>query len=151
MKKETTVPLKYGFNIAITLIAYFLIVKLFGLHENPWLRLFNGVIMSYGLYSSIKAYKIRDVQGFTYFEGFKIGIKSGFLATMLFTLFMGIYMFHVNPGFVDVIMSEWKSDYQNGAGILMFVLLVEGFASTLVLTLAFMQLFKKTWNISEKK
>jgi len=64
---------------------------------------------------------------------------------------MGIYMFHINPDFVDVIMSAWKSDYENGAGILMFVLLVEGFASTLVLTLAFMQLFKKTWNISEKK
>jgi hypothetical protein len=151
MKKETTVPLKYGFNIAITLIAYFLIVKLFGLHENPWMRLFNGAIMAYGLYSSIKAYKIRDVEGFTYFEGFKIGIKAGFLATILFTLFMGIYMFHINPDFVDVIMSEWKSDYENGAGILMFVLLVEGFASTLVLTLAFMQLFKKTWNIPEKK
>ncbi|MDT8415531.1 MAG: DUF4199 domain-containing protein [Flavobacteriaceae bacterium] len=147
MKNETVVPLKYGFQIAISLIAYFLIVRLFNSHENPWLRLFNGVIMAHGIFLAIRSYKRRDTDGFTYFEGFKIGVKTGFLTTFVFVAFMGLYMFHVDPTFVDVVMADWKSEYDNGAGILIFVLLIEGITSTLVLTLTFMQLFKKSWNV----
>lgn len=147
MKNETIVPLKYGFQVAISLIAYFLIVRLFGLHENPWLRLFNGVIMAHGLFLAIRSYKRRDLDGFTYFEGFKIGVKTGFLTTFVFVLFMALYMFHIDPAFADSVMVDWKSEYDNGAGILVIVLLIEGITSTLVLTLMFMQLFKKSWNM----
>lgn len=147
MKNETIVPLKYGLQVAISLIAYFLIVRLFGLHENPWLRLFNGLIMAHGIFMAIRSYKRRDFDGFTYFEGFKIGVKTGFLTTFVFVLFMALYMFHIDPGFADIVMADWKSEYDNGAGILVIVLLIEGITSTLVLTLMFMQLFKKSWNV----
>ena len=54
MIKEIGSPLRYALFIAGGLIAYFLILKGFGLHENPWLRMFNGFVVALGIYSSIR-------------------------------------------------------------------------------------------------
>ncbi|WP_224484095.1 DUF4199 domain-containing protein [Robertkochia aurantiaca] len=140
------IHIRYGLVMAVALIAYFLIVKLFGLHENPWLRLLNGVIMAYGLYSAIRYRRVLEGSDFSYYKGFKTGIYAGFLATLIFVGFMAVYMFHLDPDFPESIMTTWMKDYNQGPGILIFILTVEGFASTVVLTLAFMQKFKPSWN-----
>ena len=67
--------IKYGGFIALGLILYFLIVRMFGLHENPWLRLFNGVIVAFGIYKTIKDIKKENGTSFNYFEGFKERIE----------------------------------------------------------------------------
>jgi len=140
--------LKYGGIIALTLIGYFLMVKLLGLHENPWLRLLNGIIMGYGLYRVIKDYKLRKGNAFYYFDGFKLAILAGFVATMIFALFMGIYMFHIDTFFVENLMNTWLDNYAESPAILLFIILIEGFASSVVLSLLFMQKFKPSWNIT---
>ena len=53
MNTSFSVALRYGLFVTIALIAYFLVLRLFGLHENPWLRLFNGLAMAAGIYYSI--------------------------------------------------------------------------------------------------
>lgn len=140
--------LKYGGFIAAALILYFLVVRLIGMHENPWLRLLNGIIVAYGIYSAIKNLKAETGVKFNYFEGFKIGIFAGFIATLLFTLFMGIYIFHIDTAFAEKIMAMGLGSYATEPGILLFIILIEGFASTVVLSLLFMQKFKPSWNIS---
>ncbi|MCQ0111621.1 Protein of unknown function [Zhouia amylolytica] len=137
---------RYGAIIAIVLIAYFLIVRLFGLHENPWLRVLNGVIVAYGIYAAIRFRRLTEGEKFNYYSGFRTGIFTGFIATLLFVGFMALYMFHIDPEFPKAIMKGWIEEYYQGPGILVFVLIVEGFASTVVLTLAFMQKFKPSWN-----
>ncbi|TRZ45799.1 DUF4199 domain-containing protein [Robertkochia solimangrovi] len=138
--------IRFGIFIAIGLIAYFLILKLIGLHENPWLRISNGAIVAYGIYSVIRIRRLIEGDKFDYYKGFKTGIFTGFLATLIFVGFMAIYMFHIDKEFPKLIMESWMKDYNQGPGILIFILLVEGFASTVVLTLAFMQKFKPSWN-----
>ena len=140
--------LKYGGFIAAVLILYFLVVRLIGMHENPWLRLLNGFIVAYGIYSAIKNLKAEAGVKFNYFEGFKIGIFAGFIATLLFTLFMGIYIFHIDTAFAEKIMAMGLGSYATEPGILLFIILIEGFASTVILSLLFMQKFKPSWNIS---
>lgn len=135
--------------IAAVLIAYFLVVRLFGMHENPWLRLLNGAIMGYGIYAAIRFRRILEGEAFGYYNGFKTGIYTGFLATLVFVAFMAVYMYHVDPSFAGRILESWMEDYNQGPGILLFVLVVEGFASTVVLTLAFMQKFKPSWNLKK--
>ncbi len=137
---------RYGIVIALVLIAYFLILKLFGLHENTWLRLINGAIVAYGIYAVIRYRRILEGDKFQYYSGFKTGVYAGFLATLIFVAFMSVYMYHLDITFVENVMKSWASDYNQGPGILLFVLVVEGFASTVVLTLAFMQKFKPSWN-----
>lgn len=140
------IHIRYGIIIAIVLIAYFLILRVFGLHENPWLRLLNGAIMAYGIYAVIRLKKLLQGDKFEYYSGFKTGIYTGFLATIIFVACMSVYMFHLDPGFPEKIMKGWMEDYNQGPGILVFILTVEGFASTVILTLTFMQKFKPSWN-----
>ncbi len=143
--------LRFGLVIALLLIGYFLLVKAFGWHENPWLRLVNGIIVGFGLYEVIRIRKLEKGKDFEYFDGFKTGIYTGFVATIVFTFFMGIYMFHLNPTFPSVILDQWMSGYFQGPGILLFILALEGFASSVVLSLTFMQRFKPSWNAKKSE
>lgn len=151
MTMSVRVALRYGIFMAITLIAYFLTVKLFDLHENPWLRLFNGVVMAAGIALAIKHFKLIDTEGLSYVNGIKIGIISGFTATVIFTFFMAIYMFHLDPEFTQTILEEWLRNYDSGPAILVFIIFLEGISSSVVLSLALMQVFKKSYSEQQKK
>ncbi len=74
---------------------------------------------------------------------------TGFVATLSFVLFMRIYMFHIDPRFPEKVMENWIVNYNQGPGILLFVLTIEGLASSMVLTLIFMQKFKPSWNMTK--
>ncbi|MBC8755580.1 DUF4199 domain-containing protein [Kordia sp. YSTF-M3] len=147
MEKKTV---KYGSFIALGLIVYFLTVRLLGMHENPWLRILNGVIVAFGIYKVIKDVKAQRGVHFNYFDGFKAGIISGFVATLIFTLFMGIYIFHIDTAFAEKIMAMSLGSVATEPGLLLFIILIEGFASTVILSLLFMQKFKPSWNIPNK-
>lgn len=151
MNASLRVAVKYGLFICSALIAYFLVLKLFGLHTNPMFRLFNGVIMAVGLYFAIKYYKMMTGDSFTYVDGFKTGLLTGFIATIIFAVVMGIYAFHLDTEFAHIILKDWLNDTSQGAGILIVIILVEGLASTVVLTLTFMQLFKKSQNVGQQE
>ena len=151
MNASTKISIRYGLITAILLIAYFLILKLMGLHLNPWFRFFNGLIMAFGIYTVIKQYKLIKGNDFTYTNGFKTGLITGFLATFVFAVFMGIYMFHLDVEFMNTLLKEWFQDYSSGGGILIFVILVEGLSSTAILTLTFMQIFKISQKVPQNK
>lgn len=151
MNASAKISIKYGLITAILLIAYFLILRLMGLHTNPWFRLVNGFIMAFGIYAVIKQYKYMTGDGFTYINGFKTGLVTGFLATFVFALFMGIYMFHLDVEFMHLLLKDWFQDYSRGGGILIFVILIEGLSSTTILTLTFMQIFKISKNVPQIK
>lgn len=151
MNASLRVAVKYGLFVSSALIAYFLLVKLFGMHENPWLRVFNGAIMAAGIYFSIKYYKMMTGNSFTYVDGFKTGLLTGFFATAIFTFVMGVYVFHLDNEFARTILKDWFEDTDQGAGILIIIILIEGLASTAVLTLACMQIFKKSQNVGQQE
>ncbi|OMP32719.1 MULTISPECIES: DUF4199 domain-containing protein [Mangrovimonas] len=146
MKTPFSVSVKFGIIIAVGLTAYFLLVRLVGLHQNPWLRLFNGIIMAAGIYYAIKNYKLASEEAFTYIDGFKTGLMSGVVGTLIFTGFMAVYMYHIDPEFTKYLLGEWFGNYGAGPGILVFIILIEGLTSSIVLTLSFMQIFKKSYN-----
>jgi len=149
--KKFKIPIKYGIAIAVGLIAYFLVLSLFGAHKNPFFSLFNGVIMAFGMYEAIKNYRLEKGSKFKYQKGFMTGLLTGFNATIIFTVFFGIYSTEINPDFFNELLTMWRSDYDTSVGIILFFVAVMGFATTFVLTLAFMQLFKDSWNTIEAK
>lgn len=151
MNRSLSVALKYGLIVTASLITYFLILRIFDMHNNPWLRLGNGVFMALGIYFAIKNYKHKYNSSFTYVDGFKTGLLTGFIATGVFILFMAIYMFHLDPEFTQGILKEWVEDSDQGGGLLIIVLLVEGLASTAILTLTCMQIFKKSQHVGQQE
>ena len=146
---KLSIPVKYGVAIAAGLIAYFLILSIFGANRYPIFSLFNGVIMGVGMYAAIKNYREKKANKFKFQKGFMASLLTGFNATIIFTIFFGFYATEFNPGFLDELITVWIKDYNTSIGIVLFVVAVMGFATSLVLTLAYMQLFKQSWNTKE--
>lgn len=151
MNRSLSVALKYGLFVAVSLIAYFLILRLFDLHNNIWFRLANGLFMAAGIYFAIKNYKLKHDAEFTYVDGFKTGLLTGFIATGCFIVFMAIYIFHLDKEFAPNIMKHWFNSGDQVGGLLIMIILVEGLASSAILTLTFMQIFKKSQHVGQQE
>ena len=147
---KISIPVKYGVAISIILIAYFLICTLFGVHINPIYSLFNNFIMGIGLYTALKQYRLHPDGKLNYQKGFVIGLLTGFYATVIFTIFFAIYSTEINPEFLNQLLPMWRGTYSTSTGMIIFAVAVMGFATTLVLTLTFMQLLKDSWNLKKR-
>jgi uncharacterized membrane protein len=137
--------LKYGIGIAIAMIAYFLLTKLMGLHQYPVLSALNGVIIGVGIFFSLRSYKA-DSESFKYQDGFQLGLFTGGLATVMFSVFMAVYIFQIDTQFAEAVLDTWNLNFNKGSLILILSLVIMGFSTSFILTLAFMQLLKESWN-----
>ncbi|MEJ2162138.1 MAG: DUF4199 domain-containing protein [Robiginitalea sp.] len=141
-----TLPVRFGLAASGSLIAYFLILSLFDLHTNVFYSLFNGVITGFGIFEAIKYYKLELGDEFTYGKGFAAGITVGFVATIIFTIFFAFYSTEVNQDFLPNLSTTFFKDFKSFEAIVFLTVAVMGFATSLVLTLTFMQLFKPSYN-----
>ncbi len=138
---------KYGFIIAISLIAYFLFMKLFGLHQYPALSIFNAVLFGGGIYRAIKTH-MRDNPNYKYQDLWQAGFMSGAIATIIFTAFMAVYMYQIDTVFASEMLTGWGLNYNAGVVIMLFSMVLMGMSTSIVCVLTFMQRFKKSWNPS---
>ena len=139
---KIALPVRFGFAASGSLIAYFLMLSLVGLHTNIFYSLFNGVITGFAIYEAIKYFRLQEKEQFNYGTGFKAGLITGFVATILFTIFFAIYATEIAPEFLEQLSAQWFSSYASFEAIVFFTVAIMGFATTVVLTLSFMQLFK---------
>jgi len=142
-------PVRFGIATSGSLIAYFLILSLFELHTNVFYSLFNGIITGFGIYEAIKYLRIQNRATFNYGRGFTAGIVTGFVATLIFTIFFAFYATEINIDFLPQLSEQWFKNENTGAGIVFFTVAIMGFATSLVLTLSFMQLFKSSNNLKK--
>lgn len=149
--KNLKIPIKFGIVIAIGLIVYFLITSIFGAHTNPLFSLLNPLIVGIGMFAAIKHYRKKRGSKFKYQKGFRTGLVTGFLATIIFTIFFAFYATEIQPDFIEKLLSTWDSDWYINIGMVIFTVALMGFATSVVLTLAFMQLLKDSWNTKEGK
>jgi hypothetical protein len=143
-------PVRFGIATSGSLIAYFLVLSLFDLHTNVFYSLFNGVITGFGIYEAIKYYRLELGREFTYGKGFVAGVTVGFIATVIFTIFFAFYSTEVNTDFLPNLSTTFFKDFRSFEAIVFFTVAIMGFATTLVLTLSFMQLFKQSNNPGKK-
>ncbi|ASV30473.1 DUF4199 domain-containing protein [Maribacter cobaltidurans] len=148
--KNLTLPIRFGIVTSACLIAYFLVLALLGLHTNVFYSLFNALITGFGVYETIKYLKIKEPETFDYGKGFMGGLITGGIATIIFTLFFALYSTELAPGFLEELSTKWAKEYENFEAIVFLVVATMGFVTTLVLTLAFMQLFKSSNNLKRR-
>ncbi len=147
--KNVALPIRFGIAASGSLIAYFLILSLVDLHTNVFYSLFNGVITGFAIFEAIKYFRIQENENFTYATGFRAGLVTGFIATLIFTIFFAIYSTEIDPEFLEHLSSQWFSNFEGFEAIVFFTVAIMGFATSLVLTLSFMQLFKSSKNTSK--
>ena len=148
--KNFALPIRFGLATSGILIGYFLVLSLVDLHTNVFYSLFNGVITGFGIYEALRYYKLEQGAAFTYAKGFMAGLTVGFTATVVFTLFFAFYSTEINTGFLPALSTSFFDDFRHFEAIVFFTVAIMGFATTLVLTLAFMQLFKRSNNPRQK-
>jgi len=139
---KRTVP--YAFYTAGALIAYFFLMKIFGLERNFYLRIFNFFIMGAGIFFLYRNSLVKDNNEHS---GYLQSLMSGALLTIIsvavFIVFLGLYIRFLDPQFLEVLGSSglWPV---SGVSISQVVIgiLIEGISSGFMLSFILMQYFK---------
>ncbi len=138
--KSINTSLKFGFLTAVILILYFLFLGLLGLNTIPAFSFVNAAICAVGISLSIKNLKEKRKQGMDYITGFKTGLLTGIFATIVFAIFFISYYVY-NEAFSQALIENIGLSVDTG--LMFLTVTIMGIASTLVVTLALMQLHKK--------
>lgn len=144
MKPKTLeqIALKWGLIVFGLLSIYFLVLLALGYVHVIELRAFNGLIMYFGVYKSIKEYKATQ-KDFNYFQGLGTGVITAFVASLLFALCGFLYLQVINPSFMESIKAnEPFGIYMNKFGAVIQIF-IEGLASGCLMSYVNMQLLKK--------
>lgn len=146
--KKAALPVRFGLIMSGILIAYFLILAMFDKHTNPVFSFLNAFITVFGIYETVRYYKLEQGEDFTYSKGITAAIISGFIATTVFSVFFLFYITEVDPDFVSSLLKTIDFNSSVSVGIMTFTVAVMGLASTVISALTVMQYFKKSWNVS---
>lgn len=127
------IPENYGLKIAGGLIAFFLIMKVAGLAHIYELRFLNVIIQVGGIYFALRKFRETHDQHMNYFRALVTGVATGAVSSVIFALFLFIYL-SVDPGFMqDIITNEPMGRYLNPY-ITSFMVALEGLFSGLLFT-----------------
>lgn len=146
--KNIILPVRFGLTTSAVLIAYFLILALFDKHTNPVFSFLNAVITAFGIFETVRYYKLEQGDNFTYTGGFIAGITTGAMATASFTVFFLLYITEINSDFLPKLLEVVNVGTTVSVGVLTFVVAIMGMATTVISAFTVMQYFKKSWNVS---
>lgn len=137
---------KISIGITALLITYFLIIATIGIADKVYLSFLNAPIMALGLYLIIRSIFKEQPRTFKYMDGFLSSLASGFLISVLFTVFMAIYLLELNPTLVqEMSMSLPLATGTDEVGLLLFIFL-SGVSTAIVSSLLIIPIFKQSWN-----
>lgn len=149
--KKIILPIRFGLVTSAILIAYFLVLAMFGLQTNPVFSFLNAGITTFGIYEAIRVFKLEQGNQFNYANGFSTGLVTGVTATIVFTFFFLSYSTEINQDFLPQLLSYLKGGFDINNGLVAFIVAIMGLVTTLVATFTVMQLFKNSGNISQNK
>ncbi|MFB0904574.1 MAG: DUF4199 domain-containing protein [Nonlabens sp.] len=147
---KTTQTTKYSILMALALIVYFLIINKIGYGAKSYLSLFNAVIVGIGIFFVIRDVHKNTVK-FKYLDGFVAGIKSGFVATLIFTVFMAIYLFEIDPALAQQLKKQITTAGEEIEFALLLSILLSGVATSIVTPLLILPIYMKSWNTKDTR
>lgn len=139
---------KVGFITFLSLVAYFMIMKFFGLSHILELRFFNFVILTFGICYGIYKYKRELQESDFYMKGWGQGMFISVVSIVLFALFMSLYLSYFDEPLMQHIRETTTLGFTVASGFhVFFAIFMEGMASAVVITLAAMQYFKSVGKV----
>jgi len=127
------IPENYGIRIAVALAVYFLFMKMIGLSHHVELRLINLVILTVGVHAALRKFKQTHSDNLNYFRGLITGVATAGIGSVLFAVFLFLYMKADASLMRSVIDNEPMGRYLN-AYMASFIVALEGFFSGLLVT-----------------
>lgn len=133
LSNPNRIPENYGLRIAVGLIAFFFLMKIIGLGHNAELRLLNLVILTAGIWAALRKFKETHTERLNYFRGLIMGVATGAVASLVFGLFLFLYM-QLDPAFMQSIRDHEPMGRYLNPYMASFIVALEGFFSGLLMT-----------------
>jgi hypothetical protein len=133
LNNPNRIPESYGVRIAVSLILYFMIMKVSGLSHHVELRLLNLVILIVGVFFALKRFRKTHEDRLNYFRALVTGVSTAAIGTVLFSVFLFIYMQADADLMKSVIENEPMGRYLNPY-MAAFIVALEGVFSGLLVT-----------------
>ncbi|WP_420319142.1 DUF4199 domain-containing protein [Ekhidna sp.] len=134
--------LRYGIYTTLGLIAFFFIMKLFGLIYITELRAFNALIMFAGTFAAIKKFKNNKSNlEYNYLSGIGTGFAVGLMTAAIFSAFILVYLF-IDGAFMQSIIESQNQKLFLNQFTIAGVIFVEAMASGFLFSYISMQWLK---------
>ena len=139
-----TIPVKNGLLMFVAMVGFFLIMRALGFAGTHWLRALNVVFVFILIRNAIRTYMNKS--GGSYYDDFAdffwIGVRTSLVGIGLFAAFLAIYLDKLDPQFMAdlAVQDSFGGEITPvSAGVIIFI---EGMASALICTFAYIQLVK---------
>lgn len=145
---STTIKLRiaerYGLLIAAGLVIFFFVMRLLGLLYVVELRAFNLVIVVLGVLGALRTMRSKLPGRFTYFQGLGTGILTGLIGSVVFAIFVFIYISFLDTGLMQSIITNEPMGRFMNPYIVSVIIAVEGIASSLLVAFILMNYLDPT-------
>lgn len=142
--KNPLIAEKHGLMVAIGLIIFFFIMRVFDLLHVVELRVFNVVIMIIGIRLAVKAFRKTGEEHFTYFRGMGVGVMTGIFGSLIFGIFVFFYVSFIDTGLMQLIIENEPMGRFMNPYIVSVIIAVEGIASALLVSFILMNYLDPT-------
>lgn len=140
MSKEKII-IKNAILIVLMIGGFFLISKALGLEGNPYLRFLNLIFVLIGIRQAVKTnVEVNNVTGYAKNAGVAFG--TSIIGVLLSTLGVLIYIEFIEPEFLSTMNNSFLIGGDVSIFELLFTLVIEGIASSVVGSLIVMQFYK---------
>ena len=142
---KRTVP--YAFYTAGALIVYFILMKIFGLEKNLYLRVFNFFIVGAGIFFLYRnSLKKENDEQLGYVQSLMAGGLLTLISVVVFVVFLALYIYFLDPQFLETLDSTslWATSGMP-VSLIVFGILIEGLSSGFMISFILMQYFKSVF------
>ncbi len=128
-------------KIYLGIVSFFLVMYLFGLENITNLRFFNILFVLWGVNSAIKSNLFKNKDS-NYISNLLIGFLTAFVAVIMVTFSLVLYLDRFNPEFIEVVGQSLMWGKELTVGMVAFTILFEGIASSAISSFIIMQYWK---------
>lgn len=133
--------IKNALKIVLGIALYFFAMKILGLENVSELRFLNFVFVLWGVNSAIKE-NIHTNNETLYINNFSIGISTSVLGVAATVFGLIIYVSFIQPSFMEVLKSSFLWSGELSLALVVFALMIEGIASSVICSFILMQYWK---------
>ncbi|PQJ78851.1 hypothetical protein [Polaribacter porphyrae] len=139
--KITQIIIKYSIIITLLIGGFFLLSKLLGVHDNPYLRFLNLIFVVVGIRQAIKT-NIEFNHDTNYIANLGIGLQTGAAAVIFSIIGVIGYIEFINPEFLLTMNKSFLIGGNLSLAEVFITLLIEGMASSFIGSFIVMQFYK---------
>jgi hypothetical protein len=133
--------IKYAILTTLIIGGFFLLSKLFGLQENPYLRFLNLFFVLFGIRQAIKV-NIEQNKETDYLSNLGLGLQTSALSVLLSIVGVMVYVEFIDLQFIEAMNNSFLIAGDLDKAEIFLTLLIEGMASSFIGSFMVMQFYK---------